>query len=196
MDKNFLIRTAIKNSIEAKNKVLENEAILLTIGKVSDEMVIAFKNGKKVFFCGNGGSAADAQHLAAELSGKFYFDRDPLPADALHGNASFVTAVANDYAYTEVYKRAVKAFGKEGDVLIGISTSGNSANVVEAIKMANNLKMVTVGFTGMGGGQMKDLCKYLIKVPSNDTPRVQESHILIGHIICEIVEKEIFSKQA
>ena len=157
-------------------------------------MVNAFKNGKKAFFCGNGGSAADAQHLAAELSGRFYFDRDPLPAEALHVNTSFLTAVANDYSFSEVYKRAVKAAGRGGDVLVGLSTSGNSANVVEAIKLANSLKMITVGFTGQGGGQMKDLCQYLIAVPSSDTPRIQEAHILVGHIICEIIEKEIFGK--
>jgi len=188
------IRQAIEKSIETKQTLLATPEIISVINRVSAEMVNAFKNGKKAFFCGNGGSAADAQHLAAELSGRFYFDRDPLPAEALHVNTSFLTAVANDYSFAEVYKRAIKAAGREGDVLVGLSTSGNSANVVEAIKLANSLKMITVGFTGQSGGQMKDSCQYLIAVPSSDTPRIQEAHILVGHIICEIIEKELFGK--
>lgn len=191
-NKNLLISRAIKDSIEAKEDSLENNQFLPTIEKIVDEMTNAFRNGKRVFFCGNGGSAADAQHLAAELSGKFYLDREPLPAQALHTNTSFLTAVANDYSYEEVFARAVKGEGKEGDVLVGISTSGNSANVVRALETANNLKMITVGLSGQGGGKMKDLCQYLIEVPSADTPRIQESHILIGHIICELVEKNLF----
>ena len=187
-----IITQAIKNIIETERKILEQRDTLSTIEKVTEEIVKAFKNDKKVLFCGNGGSAADAQHLAAELSGKFYLDRDPLFAEALHVNTSYLTAVANDYSFEEVFARLVKAKGREGDILIGISTSGNSVNVIKAIETANNLKMVTVGFTGENGGKMKDLCRYLIKVPSADTPRIQESHILIGHIICEIVEKEIF----
>ena len=122
-------------------------------------------------------------------------DRNPLFAEALHTNSSFLTAVANDYSFNEVFGRAVKAMGRKGDVLIGISTSGNSLNIIKAIETANKLKMVTVGLTGYDGGKMKNLCKYLIKIPSDDTPRIQESHILIGHIICEIVEKNIFNKE-
>ena len=188
-----IITRAIKNSIETKKEILESREILSTIEKITDEIVKAFKNDKKVLFCGNGGSAADAQHLAAELSGKFYLDREPLFAEALHVNSSYLTAVANDYSYEEVFSRLVKAKGKKGDILIGISTSGNSANVIKAIEATNKAEMIAIGLTGKNGGKMHGLCKYLIKVPSVDTPRIQESHILIGHIICEIVEKEMFA---
>jgi len=192
MRKNLLIKNAIKNSIETKKKILKDKNALLTIEKVAEEIIRAFKNDKKVLLCGNGGSAADAQHIAAEFSGKFYFDREPLFAEALHTNTSFLTSVANDFSYNEVFARAVKAMGRKGDILIGISASGNSLNVTKAIEMANKMKMVSIGLSGKTGGKMRDICKYLIKVPSTDTPRIQESHILVGHIICEIVEKEIF----
>lgn len=195
MNNRFFITKAIKNNREVKGKILEDEGILATIEKAVDEMVRAFKNDKKLLICGNGGSAADAQHIAAELSGKFYLDREPLFAEALHVNSSFLTAVANDYSYDEVFARLVKAKGREGDILVAISTSGNSLNVVKAIEVANNQKMITIGLTGENGGKMEGLCQYLIKVPSTDTPRIQEAHILIGHIICEIVEKKIFEKQ-
>ena len=184
---------AINNSINVKKQILENRDLIATILKVAKEIVLAFKNDKKVLFCGNGGSAADAQHLAAELSGRFYFDREPLFAEALHVNTSYLTAVANDYSYDEVYSRLVKAKGRKGDILIGISTSGNSKNIIKAIEVANNIGMITVGMTGETGGKMRDICKYLINVPSKDTPRIQEAHIMIGHIICEIVEKELFN---
>ncbi len=166
--------------------------MLRTILEVTKEIVDAFRNDRKIFFCGNGGSATDAQYLAAELSGRFYFDRDPLFAEALYVNTSYLTAVANDYSYDEIFSRLVKAKGRKGDILIGISTSGNSRNVIKAIEVANNIGMITVGMTGESGEKMKNICKYLINVPSNDTPRIQESHIMIGHIICEIVEKELF----
>jgi len=190
-----LINKAIQNNVEVKNKILGDAEVLANIEKATEEIEKAFKNGNKVLFCGNGGSAADAQHIAAELSGKFYLNRNPLFAEALHTNTSFLTAVANDYSFNEVFGRAVKAMGRKGDVLIGISTSGNSLNIIKAIETANKLKMVTVGLTGDDGGKMKNLCKYLIKIPSQDTPRIQESHILIGHIICEIVEKKFFHVQ-
>ena len=192
MDKNFLIKQAIKNSVETKNKILNNPEIISLIEKAAEEMIETFKNGRKVLFCGNGGSAADAQHLAAELSGKYYLDREPLAAEPLNINTSFLTAVANDLSYEEVFSRLIRAVGKPGDVLVAISTSGNSMNIIRAIEAAKNKKIITVGLTGKTGGKMRDLCDYLIKVPSTDTPRIQESHILIGHIICEIVEKEIF----
>ncbi|MDP4268014.1 MAG: SIS domain-containing protein, partial [Bacteroidota bacterium] len=150
----------------------------------------------KLLFCGNGGSAADAQHLAAEFSGRFGFDRDPLFAEALHVNSSYMTAVANDYSFDIVYSRLIKAFGKKDDMLFGISTSGNSTNIINAIKEANSIGMITVGFTGKDGGKMNDICKYLIRIPSNITPRIQENHIMIGHIICELVENEIFLHQS
>ncbi|MCK5464889.1 MAG: D-sedoheptulose 7-phosphate isomerase, partial [Bacteroidales bacterium] len=153
-----------------------------------------YKNAGKVLFCGNGGSAADAQHMAAELSGRYYYDRPPLFAEALHVNTSFLTAVANDYSFEEVYARLVKAMGNKGDILIGLSTSGNSKNVINAMNQARILGMVTAGFTGIGGGEMKDYCDILLDVPSNDTPRIQECHISIGHSICELVERGIFPK--
>jgi D-sedoheptulose 7-phosphate isomerase len=195
MRKNLLIKKAIKNTIETKKKILKDKNTLSIIEKVAEGIIKAFKNDKKVLLCGNGGSAADAQHIATELSGKFYLDREPLFAEALHTNTSFLTAVANDFSYDEVFARAVRAMGRKGDILIGISTSGNSLNVIKAIKMANKMKMVSIGLSGKTGGKMRDLCKYLIRVPSTDTPRIQESHILIGHIICEIVEKDIFGSK-
>jgi len=187
------IISAIKDSIEVKRKILEDKRLVEIIKTVTQEIINTFKNGGKVLFCGNGGSAADAQHLAAELSGRFYFDREPLFAEALHVNTSYLTAVANDYSYDEVFSRLVKAKGRKGDILIGISTSGNSMNVIKAIEVANEIGMITVGMTGESGGKMKDICKYLINVPSKDTPRIQEAHIMIGHIICEVVEKELFN---
>ncbi len=187
-----LIKNRIRESIEVKKKLLVNEEIVSTLSAVAEEMLKAFRRGNKVLLCGNGGSAADAQHIAAELSGRFYKDRPPLPAEALHVNTSFLTAVANDYSYEEVFARAVEAFGREGDVLIAISTSGNSPNVLRAVERANALGLITVGLTGMDGGKLAELCKYAIKVPSDDTPRIQEVHILIGHILCEIVEGELF----
>lgn len=188
------IKNLIQNSINVKQKLLSDGRLLQVIRQIVDEIVSAYRNEKKVLFCGNGGSAADAQHLAAELSGRFYLDRRSLFAEALHVNTSYLTAVANDYSYDEVYARLTEGFGRNGDVLIGISTSGNSKNIVKAIETATQIGMITVGMTGEKGGKMKDLCKYLINVPSNDTPRIQESHILVGHIICELVEKNLFGK--
>ena len=190
---NNRIKRVIKDSLEVKERILRNESLISTISKVAWEIINAFRNNKKVLLCGNGGSAADAQHIAAELSGKFYLDREPLFAEALHVNTSYLTAVANDYSYDEVFSRLVKAKGRKGDILIGISTSGNSKNVIKALKTANEIGMITVGLTGENGGKMRDTCKYLINVPSKDTPRIQEAHIMIGHIICEIVEKELFN---
>jgi len=188
------IKSILTRSIEVKKNILNNDNLLQTISDVVSEIINAFKNDKKILICGNGGSAADAQHIAAELSGKFYMDRDPLFAEALHVNTSYLTAVANDYSYDEVFSRLVKAKGRTGDILIGISTSGNSNNVIQAIKVANDIGMITVGLTGKDGGKMKHLCKYLINVPSDDTPRIQEAHITIGHIICELVEKKLFKR--
>lgn len=165
-----------------------------TIAEVTNVITEAFRNGHKVLFCGNGGSAADAQHLAAEFSGRFYSDRDPLPSEALHCNTSYLTAVGNDYGYEFVYSRMIKGIGKKGDVLVGLSTSGNSVNILNAFNVANEIGMITVGFTGETGGKMKELSKYLINVPSKDTPRIQESHIMIGHIVCQLVEEGLFKK--
>lgn len=188
------IKQAIQQSIELKQEILKNNSLLDIIKQVTDECIKTLQNDGKILFCGNGGSAADAQHLAAELSGRFYYDRDPLFAEALHVNTSYLTAVANDYSYDEIFSRMVKAKGRKGDVLIGISTSGNSENIVRAFETANKIGMTTVGMTGETGGKMKDYCCYLINVPSTDTPRIQEAHILIGHIICELIEKNIFPK--
>lgn len=189
---NNKIKDILSASLSVKQKVLQDEKILKTIEDVTSEIVACFKRDGKVLFCGNGGSAADAQHLAAEFSGRFYTDREPLYAEALHVNTSYLTAVANDYSYDEVYARLVKAKGRKGDVLIGLSTSGNSANIVEAFKVAKDRQMIIVGFTGETGGKMKDYCNYLINVPSKDTPRIQECHITIGHIICQLVEEIYF----
>jgi len=186
------IKQAIQQSIDLKEAILANEAILKTIQQVVDLCSTAFCEGNKVLFCGNGGSAADAQHLAAELSGRFYFDREPLNSEALHVNTSYLTAVANDYSYNEVFARLVKAQGIKGDILIGLSTSGNSENVVRAFNIANSVGMITLGMTGKGGGKMKEVSDFFIEVPSNDTPRIQEAHILIGHIICELIETKMF----
>lgn len=187
-----LTKKRIEESIAVKQLLVQNDQLLRIIDEVAAEMVKAFRADKKVLFCGNGGSAADAQHLAAELSGRFYNDRDPLFSEALHVNTSYLTAVANDYSYDEVYSRMVKAKGRPGDVIIGISTSGNSGNIIKALEVANAQQMITVGMTGETGGKMKDLCKYLINIPSKDTPRIQESHILVGHILCEITENMLF----
>lgn len=189
------IRTILYNSITVKQELLKQEGILNTINQVVTEMIDAFRNKKKVLFSGNGGSAADAQHIAAELSGRFYFDREPLFAEALHVNTSYITAVANDYSYDDIFSRYVKGVGKQGDFLVGISTSGNSNNIIRALEVANELDMITVGLTGRTGGKIKGLCKYLINVPSDDTPRIQEAHIVVGHIICELIEKTMFGKQ-
>ncbi len=189
------LKNKIQSSIDLKTTVLKDEKLLTVVSKVIDEIVNCYKNGGKVFFCGNGGSAADAQHLAAELTGRFYYDRPPLFAEALHVNTSYITAVANDYSYDEIYSRYIAGSGKKGDVLIGLSTSGNSPNVVKALQKANELGMITVGFTGETGGKMKDHSKYLINIPSKDTPRIQECHMLLGHSICEMVEIKMFPRK-
>lgn len=190
------IKDIISASISVKQQLLENEKIISTLTDCVTVIVDAFTKGNKVLFCGNGGSAADAQHLAAEFSGRFYIDRDALPAEALHCNTSYLTAVGNDYSYDVIYSRLIKGIGNKGDILIGLSTSGNSANIVRAFEMAKEKGMITIGFTGFTGGAMKEISDYLLNVPSTDTPRIQESHILLGHIICELVEARLFGKSA
>lgn len=186
------IKEIISKSIETKQRILEDEDFLNRIQKAVDLVTSAFNHGNKVLFCGNGGSAADAQHLAAEFSGRFYKNRKALPSDALHCNSSYLTAVANDYSYDVIYSRLVEGMGVAGDVLIGLSTSGNSGNIVKAFEAARNLGMVTIGLTGMSGGIMKEMSDVLFNVPSSDTPRIQESHIMVGHIICQLVEENLF----
>jgi D-sedoheptulose 7-phosphate isomerase len=186
------IKSIIQASITVKQQLLQNDDILKILNNCVIEIVAAFKNGNKVLFCGNGGSAADAQHLAAEFSGRFYKDRDALPAEALHCNTSYMTAVANDYSYDVIYSRLIQGIGNKGDVLIGLSTSGNSKNIIAAFEVARQKGMLTIGFTGNSGGKMKAISNYLLNVPSTDTPRIQESHIMLGHIICELVEEQYF----
>lgn len=186
------IKDIIQASITVKQDVLKDETLQKTVKDCIDVIVKAFRNGNKVLFCGNGGSAADAQHLAAEFSGRFYTDRDALPAEALHCNTSYLTAVANDYSYDVIYSRLIKGIGNKGDVLIGLSTSGNSRNIYNAFEVAKEKGMTTIAFTGATGGTMKALSDHLVNVPSTDTPRIQESHIMLGHIICQLVEAEYF----
>src|SRR5580692_559582 len=178
------IHQIISESIAAKSKVLSDGHLLKVVTDIVKTVVAALQNGDRIYFCGNGGSAADAQHLAAEFSGRFYLDRDALPAEALHCNTSYLTAVANDYSYDVIYSRMVKGIGNKGDVLIGLSTSGNSKNIMNAFEVAREKGMITIGLTGATGGKMKELSDCLLNVPSTDTPRIQESHILLGHIIC------------
>ena len=186
------IKDIISASISVKQAILSDQQMLQTVQACIDVITAAFKNGNKVLFCGNGGSAADAQHLAAEFSGRFYIDREALPSEALHCNSSYLTAVGNDYGYDVVYSRIIQGIGKAGDVLVGLSTSGNSSNIIRAFESAKQKGMITIGFTGATGGKIKELSDYLINVPSVDTPRIQESHILLGHIICQLVEENIF----
>ena len=186
------IKKIITSSIAVKQSILNDDKLLDTLQQVSLELVKTLKLGGRIYFCGNGGSAADAQHLAAEFSGRFYIDRQALPAEALHCNTSYLTAVANDYSYDVVYARLVQGIANEGDFVVGLSTSGNSANIVKAFEVARDKKVITVGFTGKEGGKMRSLSNYLLNVPSTDTPRIQESHIMLGHIICQLVEESYF----
>jgi len=186
------ITTSIEDSINVKQQILHDTSILNNIKTAADMMCNSLRAGGKIHFCGNGGSAADAQHLAAELSGRFYFDRPPLNAEALHCNTSYLTAVGNDYGYDLVFSRLLAGTGHTGDVLVGISTSGNSQNIIKAFEKAREMGINTVALTGLSGGKMKDLSDICLNVPSTDTPRIQESHILIGHIICELIETELF----
>ncbi len=190
-----MINKIFKSHQEIVQMLMDDEALNATIEHITESIIECFRHDNKVLFCGNGGSAADAQHLAAELSGRFYLDRPPLPAEALHTNSSYITAVANDFSFDDIYSRYVKGVGKKGDVMLGFSTSGNSKNVVKAFEAANEIELITVGFTGEDGGELRELSDFLINIPSNDTPRIQEAHIIIGHIICEIVEKELFGNE-
>lgn len=187
-----LIIQRISQSIAIKEAILKDDKLLSNIQLASEKLILSYQNGGKTLFCGNGGSAADAQHLAAELAGKFYLDRPPIQAEACHVNSSFVTAYSNDYDFEKAYERYVMAAGKKGDILIPISTSGNSINVINAAKKAQEIGMFVIGMTGQDGGNLKEFCNILINIPSKDTARIQETHILIGHILCEIVEDALF----
>ncbi|MEM8909024.1 MAG: SIS domain-containing protein [Bacteroidota bacterium] len=186
------IKQVISEAILIKQQLLSDQALLDVVARVAELCTIALKADKKLLFCGNGGSAADAQHLATEFSSRFYLDRAPLFAEALHVNTSYLTAAANDYAFEEVYARLVQGKGRKGDVLFGISTSGTSPNIIRAFEQAKQQELITVGLTGATGGHLRPLADFLINIPSVDTPRIQEGHILLGHIICELVEKSIF----
>lgn len=188
------VRNIVQESISVKEKIKTDSSLMERIACAAEIMIQTYRNEGKVLFCGNGGSAGDAQHIAAELSGRFYYDRPPLFAEALHVNTSYLTAVANDYSYEVVYSRLTEAFGKSGDILVGLSTSGNSENVIKAFQTAHQKNMKTIAFTGETGGKMAACADILINVPSTCTPRIQEAHIMIGHILCEIVENTIFPK--
>lgn len=189
------ISETIQKNIDLHNRILENTLLLQRIEEAISIIIHTYKNNRKLFLCGNGGSAADAQHIAAELTGRFYFDRPPLQAEALHCNTSYLTAVANDYGYVHIFSRLLEASAQEGDLLLVFSTSGNSANIIHAVDYAKENGIKVIAFTGDTGGKLATLSDLLINVPSHDTPRIQEAHILIGHIICEQVEQLLFAKK-
>ena len=192
MERTKIIIENFRASITLKEKLVNSPEFVTQINSLAEEMLACFRRKNKVLFCGNGGSAADAQHLSAELSGRYNYDRPPLPAQALHVNTSYLTAVANDYSFAEVYARLLHAIGKEGDILIGLSTSGNSENIRRAFEEARALGITTIGFTGAGGGRLRDLTTHLLEIPSTNVPRIQECHMLIGHTLCHIIESALF----
>jgi D-sedoheptulose 7-phosphate isomerase len=189
---NSKIQEIIKESVTVKNQVMNDMRLISLVGDIVTLIVDRFRKGNHLYFCGNGGSAADAQHLAAEFSGRFYINRDALPAEALHCNTSYLTAVANDFSYDLIYSRLIKGIGKPGDILVGMSTSGNSENILKAFDTSREKGITTIGMTGEGGGKIKELSDYLIDIPSRNTPRIQEAHMLLGHIICQLVEELYF----
>jgi D-sedoheptulose 7-phosphate isomerase len=189
------IHNLIKQSVQVKEDILRSPELLNNVESAVQKIVECYQNSGKVFFCGNGGSASDAQHLAAELSGRYYYDRPPLMAEALHVNSSFITAVSNDYGFEHAYARMIKACAGKGDILVALSTSGNSENIINCIQEARKSGVFIIGFTGETGGRMKDLCNLIIQIPSRDTPRIQEAHILLGHIICQFVESTLFPQE-
>lgn len=186
------VQQLLSESIAIKTALLQDPLILSSISEIANSISIGFQNNKKLLLCGNGGSAADAQHIAAEFSGRFFKNRKPLFAEALHVNSSFLTATANDFGFEYTYSRMVEAMGNEGDILWAFSTSGNSANVIAAAQKAKALNMKVIGFTGSNENKLKFQSNFLIQVPSTNTPRIQEAHITLGHIICEIVENTLF----
>ena len=195
MDRKQVISARLRTHIDTISLLEQDETLKTAVATAVEKIVACFQAGGRVYFCGNGGSAADAQHLAAEFSGRFYFDRPVLPADALHCNTSYLTAVANDYGYEKVFARLISGLGRKGDILVGISTSGNSKNILQAFDVCQEKGLFTIAMTGASGGKMRDAADLLINVPSNDTPRIQEAHITVGHIICELVEQEIFGEK-
>ncbi|MCK5897988.1 MAG: D-sedoheptulose 7-phosphate isomerase [Methylococcales bacterium] len=190
--KNY-IQQHIKKSISVKQALLNDIALVETIESLAGRCVAAYRAGHKILIAGNGGSAADAQHIAGELVSRFYFDRPALAAQALTTDSSILTSIANDYGYEKLFARQIEANGIEGDIFIGLSTSGNSSNIVQALKQCQQQHIITVGLTGSRACEMDNLCDFILKVPSIETPRIQEAHMLIGHILCAIIEKELFS---
>ena len=188
------MRQAVAESIATKQRILEDGALMSRLEEASKLVAASLRQGGKIHFCGNGGSAADAQHLAAELSGRFYYDRPPLNAEALHCNTSYLTAVGNDYGYEWIFARLLRGTGHAGDVLVALSTSGNSKNILKAYEVCKEMGIRIISLTGETGGKMKEYSDILLNVPSTDTPRIQESHIMLGHILCELVEAAIFPK--
>jgi D-sedoheptulose 7-phosphate isomerase len=189
------VHKLIEASIAVKQSLLSSPGVVMTVAKVSELLVNALKQGNKALLFGNGGSAADAQQIAAEFVGRFAFDRPALPALALSVNTSCVTAIGNDYGFDQVFSRQLEALARAGDIAIGISTSGNSANVLRAMSTARKMGLHTIAMTGRTGGNLRNTADYCICVPSDDTPRIQECHILIGHIISELVEREMFREE-
>lgn len=187
------IKFYIQDSINTKSKILNDEKLLQTIGGVANIVINAYQNGNKVITAGNGGSAADAQHIACEFMGKFLLDRPGLEAYALTTNSSILTAVGNDCGYESLFERQLRTIAKKGDVFIGISTSGNSQNIINALKCAKEIGVIAVGLTGAVKCEMDNCCDYILHVPSTKTPIIQESHIMVGHIICLLVENAIFN---
>ena len=187
------ITDIVRESLLVKEAILGDHQLLETVASVGEKMVLALRDGKKLFFFGNGGSAADAQHLAAEFVGRFNRQRRALPAIALTTNTSVLTSISNDYSYESVFARQLEGLGSPGDIAVGISTSGNSPNVLSGIRCAKEVGLVTVGMTGLSGNELSKLSDYCIRVPSDHTPRIQEAHILIGHILCEMVDESLTS---
>lgn len=190
-----LIKTKLTETRTSVDKIIKNDEFVKRIFEVSQVIINSLRHSGKVFFAGNGGSAADSQHLAAELVSKFYLERQGLAAEALSVNTSVLTAIGNDYGFERVFARQLEANAKRGDVFVGITTSGNSKNIVEAVKECKKKGVTTILFSGESGGVLKDMCDFVILAPSDDTPRIQECHILLGHIICEIVEKALFKEK-
>jgi len=188
------IKQSIAQSISVKELILNDKEMLKTIESVCQDAIEGYKSGKKILIAGNGGSAADAQHIAAELVARFYFDRPALAAMALTTDSSILTAIGNDYGYDQLFARQIEANGNEGDIFIAISTSGNSVNIINAIESAKQKGLKIIGLTGAKEGKMDSMCNRIIKAPSTDTPRIQEAHILIGHILCQVIEAEMFKQ--
>lgn len=187
------IRAYIQNSISTKEKLLQNKQILQKIQQISEEITKSLKNGNKILFIGNGGSASDCDHLATEFVSRFYKDRHAFNAISLTSNNALITALSNDFSYDKAFSRQIEAIGKKGDILFALSTSGNSKNIIESLNIANEMGLLTIGFTGQKESLMDTLCSILIKIPSTETPNIQEAQMTLGHLICLLVEEELLN---